>query len=117
MTPESLHGLPTAVELVEAAREWLETDIAPVVEGRDAFMVRVVANVLAQVEREMVAGDVDAAEVSRRLESLGYGDEVALCHAIRRGDAGLADPGVVEAVGALVEARLAVANPRYVERR
>lgn len=117
MTPEELHGLPSSAELIEATREWLTGEIAPLLSGRDAFMVRVVDNVLGQVEREMDTGAEQAAAVSHELESLGYADEAALAAAIRRRAVAIDDPDVMTVVRAIVAARLAVANPRYVERR
>lgn len=117
MTPEDLHGLPSSAELLEATREWLTDEIAPGLDGRNAFMVRVVNNVLGQVEREMATGAEQAASVSHELESLGYADEAALAAAIRSRSAPVDDAAVVATVRAIVDARLAVANPRYVERR
>jgi hypothetical protein len=117
VTPEDLHGLPTSAELLEATREWLTHEISPKLEDRDAFMVRVVNNVLGQVEREMATGPEQAASVSHELESLGYADEAALAAAIRSRSVRADDPEVVAVVRAVVDARLAVANPRYVQRR
>lgn len=117
MTPEDLHGLPTSAELLEATREWLIDEIAPGLDGRDAFMVRVVNNVLGQVEREMVTGAERAAAVSYQLETLGYADEAALAASIRSRAVSAVDPEVIAVVEAIVAARLEVANPRYVERR
>lgn len=117
MNSEDLHGVPTTAELLEATREWLTDELGPHVEGRDAFMVRVVNNVLGQIEREIAHGARQAAEVTRDLEGLGFADEAALAAAIRRGDVAWDSPAVVTVVRALVDARLAVANPRYVERR
>ncbi|MEQ8716776.1 MAG: DUF6285 domain-containing protein [Acidimicrobiales bacterium] len=117
MTPEDLHGLPSSAELIEATQEWLTRELAPKLDGRDAFMVRVVNNVLGQVEREMATGAEQAAAVSHELETLGYADEAALASAIRGRSVRIDDPEVIAVVRAVVDARLAVANPRYVERR
>jgi aminoglycoside phosphotransferase (APT) family kinase protein len=51
-----LHGRPTAVELLEAAREFLTDDVMRHTEGRLQFHARVTANVLATVQRELELG-------------------------------------------------------------
>jgi hypothetical protein len=56
-----LHGRPTAVELLEAAREFLTDDVMRHTEGRLQFHARVTANVLAIVQRELELGPAQAA--------------------------------------------------------
>jgi len=108
-----LHGAPTAAELVEAVREWLERDVAGSVEGRLKFHTRVAVNVLAMVERELELGDVQRAAHVVRLGEFGVADDAELAAAIRNGDLDDRLDDVREAVRASVEAKLAVANPRY----
>ncbi|MFM1791344.1 MAG: hypothetical protein RLZZ526_1671, partial [Actinomycetota bacterium] len=44
------HDVPTARQLVESVREWIEKEVAPAVTGRLQFHSRVAVNVLAMVE-------------------------------------------------------------------
>ena len=48
-----MQDLPTAAELVEAVREFLEKDVFPALEGRTQFHTRVAMNVLGIVQREL----------------------------------------------------------------
>jgi aminoglycoside phosphotransferase (APT) family kinase protein len=77
------HGRPTASELLDAVRGYLNDQVMPGTSGQLAFHARVAANVLAIVARELDLGPLPAS-----------GEE----------GADLADK---------VAARLAVANPRY----
>ena len=43
------HDAPSAAELVEAVREWLERDVMAATEGRLRFHARVAVNVLSIV--------------------------------------------------------------------
>ena len=79
------HDAPSASELLDAVREFLESDVLPVVDGRVRFHVRVAANVVAMVGRELVLGPVQAAEHAARLSRLGVTDEAQLAEAIRKG--------------------------------
>ena len=47
---------PTAVELLEAVREFLGQDVMPAVEGRVRFHTRVAVNALGMLERELRLG-------------------------------------------------------------
>jgi hypothetical protein len=107
------HDVPTAAELVEAVREFLEADVLAATDGRVRFHTRVAINVLAMVERELVAGPDQAVAHRARLASLGFADDAALAAAIRRGDLDDRWSEVKAAVSASVADKLAVANPRY----
>ena len=48
------HDMPSAAELVEAVREWLERDVLTGTQGRLQFHTRVAINVLSMVERELI---------------------------------------------------------------
>jgi hypothetical protein len=109
------HDRPTAVELLEAVREWIEGDVMPAVEGRLQFHARVAVNVLAIVERELAIGDDQAAAHGARLASLGVVDDADLAARIRAGDLDDRLDEVRDAVWASVRDKLAVANPRYVD--
>ena len=51
-----LYGRPTAEELVEAVREFLEKDVMSATEGRVQFHTRVAINALNTVQRELELG-------------------------------------------------------------
>ncbi len=111
----SPHDAPTAEQLVESVREWLEREVLPGTTGRMQFNARVAANVLAIVERELSAGQAQASAHAERLAQLGCSDDRELAHRIR--DGGLDDRlgEVRELVWASVRDKLAVANPKYLE--
>ena len=113
--PPDLHGRPTAAELVEAVREFLERDVMSVADGRVAFHGRVAANVLGMVERELA--DAGASEVAHaeRLAALGFADDGALSAAIRSGSLDDRWDEVVAAVAADVADKVAIANPKYAD--
>jgi hypothetical protein len=120
----TLQDRPTAAELVEAVREYLERDVmtADELPGRVRFHARVAMNVLGIVERELRLGpELDAAERRRLAALLGHDGEVdALLAELARGirDGSLDDrrDEVVACVRDSVRAKLEVANPRHLER-
>lgn len=126
---------PTVLELLDAVRTFLESDLVPVLEGRRQFHARVAANVLAIAKRELHAGAAQLRDEWQRLTTvLGYGttagdppaDPGELRAAVARFTdelaarvrAGEADSGPWRAV-VLVHLRatalekLAIANPTY----
>ncbi len=116
----SLQDRPTAAELLEAVREFLEHDVMTATEGRTAFHARVAMNALGIVERELVLGpSIDAPVVARIRELLdasgatldGPGLVAELAARVRDGT--LEGPDVSAVARDLVRAKLAVANPRY----
>lgn len=109
------HDVPTARELVEAVREWIERD-ASAGQPPNRFHARVAANVLAMVERELELGPVQARAHAARLEQLGVADDAELAAAIRDGALDARLPEVRSLVWASVRDKLAVANPRYLDR-
>ncbi|MDH3755703.1 MAG: DUF6285 domain-containing protein [Acidimicrobiia bacterium] len=116
MTHGQPHDTPTAAELVEAAREFIEGELAASVDGRLAFLCRVTANVLATAQRELVLGPAQAIAHAERLGSLGFGDDVELAAAIRSGELDDRLVDVTAVVRAAVIDKLRVANPAYLER-
>ena len=102
----SLHGRPTAAELVAAVAQFLETDVREATDGAVNFHARVAANVLRTVERELL-------DTAGAPDLLGYPDEAALAAAIRRGDLDERGADVGPALRDLVLRRLAVAHPGY----
>lgn len=107
------HDVPTAGELVEAVREFLERDVMSATEGRVQFHTRVAINVLKMVERELDVGLDQAREHERRLALLGLATEQDLCDAIASGVLDHRLDEVVALVRATVADKLAVANPKY----
>ena len=93
---------PTAQELAEAVREFLETEIVPVLsDPRLRFRSLVAMNALSIVERETARPPEDRsadAELARR---------------IRAGEVGVE---ALPSLKAAVAAKLRVSNPRYLER-
>lgn len=109
------HDVPTAEQLVESVREWIERDVIPGTEGRLQFHARVALNVLAMVERELAHGPEQAAAHADRLAGLGVADEAELAAAIRSGSLDGRLDEVREVVRATVEDKLRVANPKYLQ--
>ena len=123
---------PTARELLEAVRLFLEDDVVPALDGPARFHARVAANVLAIVGRELEGEEATlVAEWTRLATLLGRQSATPperlvalrtavgelteeLCARIRRGDAD-ASPfraAARAAVTTSVAEKLAVANPR-----
>jgi aminoglycoside phosphotransferase (APT) family kinase protein len=111
------HDRPTAAELAEAVREWLEGDVAAGTEGRLRFHARVAANVLAMLEWELRLGAVHDDAHRARLTRLGFGDDAALAAAIRAGDLDDRWDEVVVATWQAAVDKLAVAHPGYASGR
>jgi hypothetical protein len=95
---------PTAQELIEATREFLETEILPTLDDhRLKFRTLVAMNALAIVRRELTEAEpglsrVELAELARR---------------IRAGDP---PEGALALLRDHVAAKLRVASPRYLDR-
>jgi hypothetical protein len=111
---------PSAVELLEAIREFLEQDVMSSVEGRVQFHTRVAINALGMLEREVRLGpELDAAERERLAALLGHDADLRsltteLATRIRDGSLDDRRDEVLSAVRASVRAKLLVANPDYV---
>lgn len=116
-TPSAdLHGRPTARELVEAVRLYLEDDVLGATEGRVRFHARVAARALEVVERELAAGTGPSERHRQRLGGFGVSSDAELAAAIRAGALDDRLPEVAAAVRASVQAKLEVANPRHLLR-
>ena len=109
------HDPPSAAQLVEAVREYLERDVLDATDGRIRFHARVAINALSMVEREMALGPAQAVEHRARLDGLGFPDDVGLAGAIRRGELDGRYAEVKEALVTMVGDKLAVASPDYGE--
>ena len=125
---------PSAIELLEAAADFVDGEIVTATQGRVQFQSRVVANVMRIVAREFRDEDRFARTELRSLAAL-CGRETPHVHGledVRRAAyelnedlsakirVGEADSGprraqVISAVREIVENKLRIANPRYLE--
>ena len=107
------HDRPTAAELIESVREWLERDVAPAVEGRLAFHTRVAMNSLDIVMRELLSGEAMQQRHDVALNSLDAESDSDLAQKIRAGvfDSRLGE--VLEALSPVIDDKVRVANPRH----
>ena len=111
---------PTAVELLEAIREFLEQDVMSAVEGRVRFHARVAVNALGMLERELRLGpELAAGERARLGAVLGHDADLdtltaELASRIRDGSLDDRSDDVVAAVRDSVRVKLLVSNPDYV---
>jgi hypothetical protein len=112
---DGLHDAPSAAQLVQAVREWLDRDVVTATTGRLKFHARVASNVLAIVERELELGPQQGEAHRARLAVLGVADEAELAAQIRAGALDGRLDEVRAAVWETVQAKLAVANPRYAD--
>lgn len=112
---------PTAVELIEAVREYLERDVMAV-EGRTGFHARVARNALGMIQRELELGAGLEGECRNRIAELLAKDpgdeslhdlEAELVRAIRAGDFDERLGEVATCVRESVDAKLKISNPDY----
>jgi hypothetical protein len=105
-------GCPTAAELAEAVREFVE-GLMERDDGAAGFEARVARNALGIVQRELQFGPAIAAAHAARLAELGYADDASLAAALRAGDLDTAWRRVAPALAASARDQLLVANPSY----
>jgi aminoglycoside phosphotransferase (APT) family kinase protein len=110
-----LYGRPTAAELAEAVREWVDDDVRSATEGRVAFHARVTVNALRILERELALGPEHRARHAAGLERLGFSDDAALADQIRDGALDGRAEEVRQVVAESVRSKLEVANPRWLQ--
>ncbi len=125
---------PSATELLQAGADFIDREIVPVTKGQKQFQSRVVANVMRIVARELQSGEsMMRAEVDALAAMLGEpkphlhasadvrksaaGLNAQLCEKIRAGeaDAGPFRDQVFKLTRRIVEDKLRIANPRYLE--
>jgi hypothetical protein len=125
---------PTSIELLEAAADFVDSEIVPVVEGQRQFQSRVVANVMRIIAREIQMEDRFVRDEVRSLSKLLARQEPhvhalddvrkaafelnqELSEKIRAGEADEGDwrNQVFATVRQRVEDKLKIANPRYLE--
>jgi hypothetical protein len=110
---------PTASELVESVREFLERDVMAATEGRVQFHTRVAVNALRMIERELTLGPaLQQAERARAAALLEHDGEAAalereIAAGIRDGSLDSKLDAVRAHVRQTVREKLLVANPGY----
>lgn len=108
------HDLPDPAALLEAVREFLETEVEPELQGGVRYHLKVAANVLAIVERELRLGPEQAARHRERLKRLGFDSDAALADAIRSGELDDRLDELATELREMVADKLAVARPNHV---
>lgn len=100
-TPEPVRreGEPSTVELLEALREWIDTDVKAKSEGRAKFMAAVAMNALGMLIREQ--------------ENPVALYDKALCDDLLAGRQSLATPGLLARLRKVALAKLANDVPKY----
>lgn len=110
------HDRPSAAELLEAVREWIRRSHVDGEIEPNSFHARVAANMLAIAERELAVGDDQRRAHEARWDQLGVADDTELAAAIRSGALDHRADEVRSLVWASVRDKLAVANPKYLDR-
>jgi aminoglycoside phosphotransferase (APT) family kinase protein len=111
--PPGLHGRPTALELLDAARGFLGDEVMATTEGRVQFHTRVTANVLATIERQLRYGGAQEARFRDGLAALGASSADELAGAIAAGSFDAREKELHRFLASSVRDRLAVANPKH----
>jgi aminoglycoside phosphotransferase (APT) family kinase protein len=111
----SVHDRPTMAELLEAVREWVDSDVRSGTDGRLAFHARVATNVLRMLEREVALEPGLTEAHSIRLAELGCASDAELAARIRGGELDDRLEEVRASVAASVHDKLLVANPGWLD--
>ncbi len=110
---------PTPTELIKAVADFLRNEIAPVIQGHNAFKLRVGINALDLVARQLtLESRGDSAETARLTQLLGMQGSLlelnrALCKGIAKGEVDLQTPGLAEHLWQTTLDKLAVDQPNY----
>jgi hypothetical protein len=115
-----MHDAPSAKELIEAVKAFIDKTAAPQLTGHAAFHARVASNVLATVIREMeIRPAAEAAEQARLESLLGVTGESVdnlnrrLCEEIRSGRMSLSTEGLLAHLKSTTIDQLSVDQPGY----
>jgi Domain of unknown function (DUF6285) len=110
---------PTPTELIKAVADFLRNEITPVIEGHNAFKLRVGINALDLVARQLaLEPDSDAAEARRLSGLLGMQGSLgelnrSLADRIAKGEVDLRTPGLADHLWQTTMDKLAVDQPNY----
>jgi hypothetical protein len=107
------HDRPTASELIESVREWLEKDVLPSVDGRLVFHTRVAMNSLDIVKRELDSAEVVDSMHSDALKSLNVESDKDLSQRIQSGDFDEDLLGLLNLLAPVIENKVRVSNPKH----
>ena len=113
-TPAGLQGRPTAAELLDALHDLVGGPLLEQASGATRHQLRVAANVVGIVAREVRLGPTQETAHVARLAAVGASDDAELAEAIRGGRVG-ASTALWAALAADVADRLAVSNPSWFE--
>ena len=115
-----MHDAPSAKELIEAVKSFLDKTAMVQLTGHAAFHARVASNALATVLREMEQRPEAEAGERARLQQLLGSDETdistlnrQLCEEIRAGHLDLATPGLLTHLKTTTIAQLSIDQPGY----
>jgi hypothetical protein len=115
-----MHDAPSAKELIEAVKAFIDKTAAPQLTGHAAFHARVASNALATVLRELEIRPAAEAAEKERLEALLATTEgtiaelnQTLCDAIRNGEMDLSTQGLLPHLKSTTIAQLSVDQPGY----
>lgn len=123
-------AIPSACQLLAALRQFLDTDIAPRVDARNAYLLKVASHLLETVSREVQLGSAaHQLEIARLDALLASTHSLAnagttpsedldamnrtLCERIASGEQDLNSPELWRHLLQTTHARLAIDNPRY----
>ena len=115
-------SIPKAAVLLEAAVQYLETELMPTLAGYHRFQTRVTVNVLNTVRRELELRGAQAdAERARLVAMLGHDGDVEtlsieLAERIRAGAISIDDPALRAHVRQSLADALAINNPKWLTR-
>jgi aminoglycoside phosphotransferase (APT) family kinase protein len=118
----SLQDSPSATRLLDVTAEFLQHEVMPQLTGRSAFHVRVAANVLRIVGREVALtpqhAAPDRAALATLVDSAGNDADARtllaqLAARIRAGDHDARDAELRDVLAAITARKLAIANPRH----
>ena len=115
-----MQNRPTAVELAEAVRSFLENEIGPaLVDPRLRFRTLVAANALSILGRDLALGPEllrqEVELLSKLLDMKGdvLALNVELCRRIRRGEP---PSGTLQVLRQIADLKLRISSPKYLER-
>lgn len=112
-----LYDPPAPGDLVEAVREYLETEVGAHVPDAGRYHFSVALAALRLVERQLAHAPHTEPAHRERLAALGHADDRGLAAAIRAGTQDPNDPELLHTLRAAVRDKLAASNPRYLEEK